>query len=76
MVSTKLVKFFLLNTSVEVVDKLTAQLVLFQSDIKDSKKELKEVKGNSSTNGNKVTKFGPKLNAILKRIEKVKTKVA
>ena len=76
VVSTELVKFLSLNTSVEAVDKLTVQHTTFIKELGDFKKELREVKGNSSTNGNKVTEFGPKISALIKRVEKVEAKVA
>ena len=76
VVSTELVKFLSLNTSVEAVNKLTAQHITFQTELKDLKKEVKEAKGNSSTNGNKVTEFGPKISALIKRVDKVEAKIA
>ena len=74
VVSIELVKFLSLNTSVEAVEKLTAQHLTFQTEIKEIKRDLVDVKRNSSTNGNKVTEYGPKLNAITKRLEKVEAK--
>ena len=74
MVSTELVKFLSLNTSVEAVDKLTAQHLIFQREIKELKTELAAVARNSSTNGNKVTEFSPKLVTLTKRIERVESK--
>ena len=74
VVSTELVKFLSLNTSVEAVDKLTLQHISFQQEIKALKTELGAVQRNSSTNGNKVTKFSPKLTALVKRVEKIKSR--
>ena len=74
VVSTELVKFLSLNTSVEAVDKLTLQHISFQQEIKALKTELGAVQRNSSTNGNKVTEFGPKLTALVKRVEKIESR--
>ena len=73
-ISTELVKFLSMHTSVEAVEKLQTQHTDMTADMKDLRKEVGLAAKNSSTNGNKVTEFGPKLTALLKRVEKLEKK--
>ena len=73
-ISTELVKFLSMHTSVEAVEKLQSQQSELVSDMKDLKKEVGLAAKNSSTNGNKVTEFAPKLTALIKRVEKLEKK--
>ena len=73
-ISTELVKFLSMHTSVEAVEKLQSQHTDMVGDMKELKKEVGLASKNSSTNGNKVTEFGPKLTALIKRIDKLEKK--
>ena len=44
-------------------------------NMKELKKEVRLAAKNRSTNGNKVTEFGLKLTALIKRVEKLEKKV-
>ena len=73
-VGMELVKFLSINTSVEDVEQLKSQAAVLVNEIKDLKKEVGIAAKNASTNGNKVTEFGPKLTALQKRVEKLEQK--
>ena len=73
-ISTELVKFLSMHTSVEAVEKLQSQHSDMVSDMKELKKEVGLAAKNSSTNGNKVTEFAPKIAALIKRVEKLEKK--
>lgn len=74
-IATKLVKFLSINTLVKTVEKLQSKASTFSNDIQDLRKEKGLAAKNSSTNSNKVTKFGPKLNSLTKQIKKLKQKL-
>ena len=73
-ISTELLIFLSMNTSVEAVEKLQSQHSDMVSNMKELKKEVGLASKNSSTNGDKVTKFSPKITALIKRVEKLEKK--
>ena len=75
VVSSYLVKFLSMNTSVEAVDKLKESTKNLLEDVKEIKKEPGLAAKNSSTNGNKVGQFELKLNGFDNRIKKLEKKI-
>ena len=59
---------------IKTVSDVTQDLLRLQKNMKELKKEVGLASKNSSTNGNKVTEFGPKLTALIKRIDKLEKK--
>ena len=74
VVSTELVKFLSMNTSVDTVDRLKEQAVTFAASIKQLKIDVVEASKTASTNGNKVVQFESKVNAFDGRIKKLERK--
>ena len=74
VVSTELVKFLSLNTSVEAVDKLTRQSYDFESNIKELLRDVAGSKKSIMSVGNKSVEMKKVLDALKKRVDKLETK--
>ena len=73
-VSTELVKFLSMNTSVEAVDKLTEQTGGFSSAISELTKNVASVRKDGGTIGNKADKLSSELSDLKKRLTKLEQK--
>ena len=74
VVSTELVKFLSLNTSVEAVDKLEKQSEEMATSIKQILKDVSVINKSTSTVGNKADEIRKNLDSIKKRVEKLEQK--
>ena len=74
VVSTELVKFLSLNTTVEAVDKLEAQSVKLESDMKQCTKEVAGTTKSIMRVGNKSDELKKIVTALQKRIGKLEKK--
>ena len=74
VVSTELVKFLSMNTSVEAVDKLTEQTATFRTSIEEMQRRLNAVVKDCGTVGNKVDSGKTELTAVKVRVLKLENK--
>ena len=74
IVSTELVKFLLLNTSVESVEKLERQSESFTSSFKDLSKEVTMTTKSIHSTANKADELKKVLEALRKRVDKLENK--
>ena len=73
-VSTELVKFLSMNTSVEAVDRLTEQSSEFKTAIAELTKKLAGVGKDGGTVGNKVDRMSNEIGELKKRLKALETK--
>ena len=74
VVSTELVKFLSMNTSVEAVDKLVEQTATFQLSFVEMKNKLNTVVKDCGTVGNKVDQVKNEVTAVKARVLKLENK--
>ena len=74
VVSTELVKFLSLNTSVEAVEKLEKQSEVFNTSIKDLTKDVSATTKSNHSIGNKTDELKKVVETLKKRIEKIENK--
>ena len=73
-VSTELVKFLSMNTSVEAVDRLTDQSREFQTTVSTMPKSVASVVKDCGTVGNTVDKLKSEINQLITRLSKLEAK--
>ena len=73
-VSTELVKFLSMNTSVEAVNKLTEQTATFKTSLEEMQRKLNTVVKDCGTVGNKVDSGKNELTAVKARVFKLENK--
>ena len=74
IVSTELVKFLSLNTSVEAVEKLERQSETFTSSVKDLTKEVSMTAKSAHSAANKADELKKVIESLRKRIDKLESK--
>ena len=74
VVSTELVKFLSMNTSVEAVDKLTEQGAILKTSIEEMQRKLNSVTKDCGTVGNKAESTKSELTSVKARVLKLENK--